>query len=70
MGTKFKIGDVCRVVIDWTTDTDWKQVNVEIVKVQNNGSTFYRVKWLSGNPAELNEKYGNLFSPLELRKAK
>lgn len=70
MATKFKITDKCKVTIDWATDTDFKDATVEIVGIQQNGETFYRVKWLGSNSADLTDKYGNLFTSNDLRKVK
>jgi hypothetical protein len=71
MGKKYKIGDRCRVRIDWETPTQKAKDAVVVIKsFQKNGmTTFAKVEWLGHDAIELAERYGNLFTNEELRKA-
>ena len=67
---KFKALDRCHVKIEWGDKTELDRAVVQVVKPENHGETFYRVKWLGGNAFDLAQKYGDLFTSKELRKVK
>jgi hypothetical protein len=63
-----KVGDTCRVVVEWGDQEELKKFPVKVTGTQDNcGTTFFRVAWKS---EELAAKYGVLFSQSELRKVK
>ena len=71
MAKKFKVGDRCRVRIDWETPIKEAKDAIVVVKsFQKNGSaTFAKVEWLGHDEIMLEERYGNLFTQEELRTA-
>jgi len=67
---KFKIGDKCRIVVDWATKKKVMNATAKVVGVQKNGNqTFIRIRWLGIDSQVLEEQYGSLFHPDELKAA-
>jgi hypothetical protein len=64
-----KVGDVCRVILEWGDNKELRTKKVRIVSFQNNGLIEYAyVHWLcKDGGAEMIRKYGRLFQECELK---